>query len=199
MYRKLLLVSAATCAFAIPAAASAQGQVQEVIVTARKRQESALKVPVVETALPAEQLDRVQVKDLKDIAKLVPGLNLAQNTGALGTQVSLRGVGTSAINAGIDASIALNVDGLQITQGVAYGSALFDVGQVEVLKGPQALFFGKNSPGGVIAVRTADPTDRFELSARYGHEFQAQQARTEVIVSGPITEGLLARLSGLYD
>src|SRR5262249_51471222 len=141
----------------------------------------------------------LQTEDLKDVAKFVPGLALAASTGALGTQVSLRGVGTSAINAGIDASVALNVDGLQITQSLAYASAMFDVGQVEVLKGPQALFYGKNSPGGVISLRTADPTDKFEVIARYGHEFEAQENRSELIISGPVTDTLKLRLAGLYD
>ena len=171
----------------------------DIIVTARKRQESIFNVPVVETALPAERLERRVTVDLKDLAKIVPGLQLASANGILGTQVSLRGVGTSAINVGIDASVSLNVDGLQITQGTAYASAIFDLGQVEVLKGPQSLFYGKNSPGGVIALHTNDPTDRTEITARYGHEFEADENRAELIVSGPVSDTLKLRLAGLYD
>lgn len=197
-----LLLTTSACVSALIAATpvrAQENQLGEIIVTARKRQESILNVPVVETAISQQQLERLQTQDLKDVAKFVPGLALAASTGALGTQVSLRGVGTSAINAGIDASVALNVDGLQITQSLAYASAMFDVGQVEVLKGPQALFYGKNSPGGVISLRTADPTDRFEVIARYGHEFEAQEDRSELIISGPVTGTLKLRLAGLYD
>jgi iron complex outermembrane receptor protein len=197
-----LLLTTSACVSALIAATpvrAQEAQLSEVIVTARKRQESILNVPVIETAIGQQKLERLQTSDLRDVAKLVPGLSLAASTGALGTQVSLRGVGTSAINAGIDASVALNVDGLQITQSLAYASAMFDVGQVEVLKGPQALFYGKNSPGGVISLRTADPTDKFELIARYGHEFEANEDRTELIISGPVTDTLKLRLASMYD
>lgn len=171
----------------------------EIIVSARKRQETILDVPIVETAITQSQLENKQTMDLKDVSTLVPGLSLAQTLGASGTQVSLRGVGTSASNAGIDSSVALNIDGLQLTQGIAYSSAVFDLAQVEVLKGPQALFYGKNSPGGVISLRTADPTDKFELITSYGHEFEAGENREQLIVSGPVSSTLRLRLAAQYD
>src|SRR2546430_8717056 len=59
---------------------------------------------------------------------------------------------------------------------------MFDVGQVEVLKGPQALFYGKSSPGGVISLRTADPTDKFEVIARAGYDAEARERRGELIL-----------------
>src|ERR1700759_2487016 len=94
------LLTSSACLSALIAATPVRAQdaqLSEIIVTARKRQESILNVPVVETAIPQAQLERRQTQDLKDIATFVPGLALAQSTGALGTQVSLRGVGTSAI------------------------------------------------------------------------------------------------------
>jgi iron complex outermembrane receptor protein len=202
---KTSLLAATACVSAlIPAVAAAQaaqnpGQLQEIIVTARKRQESILNVPVVETAIPQQKLERLQTQDLKDLSTLVPGLSLGTAVLSVGTQVSLRGVGTSSLDAGVDQSVALNLDGLQLTQGLAYSAGMFDVGQVEVLKGPQALFYGKNSPGGVISIRTADPTDRFEVIARAGHEFYAQENRAELIVSGPVTDSLKLRLATMYD
>ncbi len=170
----------------------------EIIVTARKRQETILNVPVVATAIPQVQMERVQVLDLKDISKLVPGLTFAQTLGISGLQVSLRGVGTSATNVGIDASIALNIDGMQITQAIAYTSGMFDLGQIEVLKGPQALFYGKNSPGGVISLRSADPTNKLEVIARYGFEVEALEHQASVILSGPVSDSLKLRLSTQY-
>lgn len=169
-----------------------------VIVTARKRQESILHVPVIETAVPRSRLDLHQIQDLKGVAQHVPGLLLGQTLGVSGTQVSLRGVGSSALNSGIDASVALNVDGVQMTQALSFGSALFDVAQVEVLKGPQGLFYGKNTPGGVIAVRSADPGSSLEIEGRVGYEAEARERRGELIVSGPVSDKLRLRLSGLY-
>jgi iron complex outermembrane receptor protein len=180
----------------VSAPADAMG---EIVVTARKRQETILNVPVVATAIPQVQMERVQVLDLKDVSKFVPGLTFAQTLGISGLQVSLRGVGTSATNVGIDASVALNIDGMQITQAIAYTSGMFDLGQIEVLKGPQALFFGKNSPGGVISLRSADPTDKFEMITRYGYEFEALEHQASVILSGPVSDTLKLRLATQYD
>ncbi|MCB2079044.1 MAG: TonB-dependent receptor, partial [Novosphingobium sp.] len=70
-----------------------------------------------------------------------------------------------------------------------------DVGQIEVLKGPQSLFFGKSSPGGVISLRTADPTDEFEMIVRAGYEFEARERRADFIVSGPLSDGVKVRLA----
>jgi outer membrane receptor protein involved in Fe transport len=203
LVRGMLLATTgvAVLAFAPPVRAqNASGvALEEVIVTARKRQESILNVPVVENAIPQQQLERLQAKDLKDVAKLAPGLMLGDNVLSVGTQVSIRGVGTSELDPGVDASVSLSVDGLQLTQGLAYASGMFDVGQVEVLKGPQSLFYGKTSTGGVISLRTADPTSTPEIIARAGYEFESRQKEAQLIVSGPITDTLKARLAGYYS
>jgi iron complex outermembrane receptor protein len=203
--RAALVATACASAFMgfAPAHAQQAGsnatQLGEVIVTARKRQESILNVPVVESAIPQEQLQRYQTQDLKDIATLVPGIALGDSILSIGTQISIRGVGTTTFNPGIDQSVALNIDGLQLSQGLAYSSAFFDMQQVEVLKGPQALFYGKASPGGVISIRTADPTSKFEVIARAAHEFEADENQGEFIISGPLTDTLKGRLAAQYD
>jgi iron complex outermembrane receptor protein len=170
----------------------------EILVSARKRQESILEVPVVVTALPAEQLDRLQVTDMQDIPRLVPGLVLGGNLLSIGLQPALRGVGTSSSDPGVDQSVSLNIDGLSLGHGLAFTSGMFDLGQIEVLKGPQALFYGKSSPGGVISLRTADPTDQFEVITRGGYEFEGNETRGEVILSGPASDTLGVRFAGMY-
>lgn len=171
----------------------------EIIVTARKRNESILKVPVVVTAVTGDQLTTSQITTVTDLPRLVPGLVIAGNILSIGPQVTIRGVGTSSFDPGVDQSVSLNIDGLSLGQGLAFGSAMFDVGQVEVLKGPQALFYGKSSPGGVISLRTADPTDEFEVIASAGYEFVAREGRGELIVSGPLSPSFKARLSTMYS
>jgi len=186
---------------AVPALAAEEGASSggDIIVTARKRQESILKVPVVVTAVSAEKLNNVAINNVTDLPKLVPGLVIGGNLLSIGPQVSIRGVGTSSYDPGVDQSVSLNIDGLSLGQGLAFGSGMFDVAQVEVLKGPQALFYGKSSPGGVISLRTADPTDKLEVLLRGGYEIEAREARGEVIVSGPVTETLGARLAATYS
>src|SRR5690606_10265777 len=113
--------------------------------------------------------------------------------------VSIRGIGTTSLDPGIDQSVSLNIDGMQFTQGSAYSIGMFDMAQVEVLKGPQALFFGKNSPGGVVSIRTADPGDELEVMGSVGYEVKARTMRTEAVLSGPITDSLGLRLAGAYS
>jgi iron complex outermembrane receptor protein len=192
------LAAGPTLLCAVPAFAQQQ-QLQEVIVTARKRQESILNVPVIETAIPQETMQRLQVKDLKDVATLVPSLRFGDSFLSTGTVVSLRGVGTTAYDPGVDQSVALNIDGMPFGTGLAFMSGMFDVSQIEVLKGPQSLFYGKSAPGGVISIRTADPTNTPEIILRAGYEVEARDRRVEAIVSGPLTDTLKGRLAGFFD
>src|SRR5690606_17741141 len=129
MYRFFL--SAAIVGILLPPftvdARAQEADAGEIIVTARKREESILKVPVIATAIAQERLDRLAVTDFTDLPKLVPGLNMGQGIAGVGTSVSIRGVGTSAPDAGLDQSVSLNVDGMQITHGLAFQSGMFDV------------------------------------------------------------------------
>jgi iron complex outermembrane recepter protein len=171
----------------------------DIIVTARRRQESILKVPVVQNVLSADTLVKSQITDLTGVTMKVPGLFVSPGVNTIGTLISLRGIGTSSLDAGIDQSISLNIDGQQFSQGLVFKSGMFDLAQAEVLKGPQALFFGKNSPGGVIALTTADPGDSVEVIARASYEFEAREPRTELILSGPVSDTLGLRLAGSWS
>lgn len=199
---KYLFLSA-VCGMALLPAAQALAQEapsdSDIVVTARKRAESILKVPVVETALTQEELETHQVHDLYAIASRVPGFTLGESVGTVGMQVSIRGIGPTSQTATVDQSVSLNIDGLPLSQGFAYSAGMFDVAQVEVLKGPQPLFYGKNSTAGVISLRSADPTDRFELIGRAGYETEAHEKVGELIVSGPVSQSLKLRLATRYS
>ena len=177
---------------------SAAAQSSEIIVQARKRAESLLDVPVVASALDKAMIEKYQVQDLYSVTEHVPGFVLGEGIGTVGIQASIRGVGPTSQTATVDQSVSLVIDGMQLSQGFAFRAGMFDVGQIEVLKGPQALFFGKNNTAGVISLRGADPTDEFELNARGGYEFEADEKFGELIVSGPIADTLKARLAVRY-
>lgn len=193
-----IVVSTIATALAVNTA-PALADLEEVIVTARKREESIMKVPVVASVLGEAQLEAFETGDLYQITERVPGLNFSTGTLSFGAQISLRGVGTGSLVTTIDQSVSLNIDGMQMTQGLAYSAGIFDMAGVEVLKGPQSLFYGKASPGGVISIRTADPTDRAEIVLRHGYEFEAEENRTELILSGPVSDTLKLRLAGRYS
>jgi outer membrane receptor protein involved in Fe transport len=187
--------------FSLPTESRAQAanQIGEVIVTARKREESILNVPVIESVVSQAKLERLQVSDVRDLPSLVPGLGIGRGVNALGAQISIRGIGTIALDAGVDQSVAYNIDGMSIATGLALQSSLFDVGQTEVLKGPQSLFYGKSVTGGVLSMRTADPTNKVEIIARAAYEAESVTPRGELIVSGPVTDTLKLRLAGMYS
>lgn len=122
MRTRKILLSTVVASLALQAA-PASAELEEVIVTARKREESILQVPVVATALGQAQLSQFATGDLYAVANQVPGLLFGSGTGSFGAQVSLRGVGTATLNATIDQSVSLNIDGMQMTQGMARSGA----------------------------------------------------------------------------
>lgn len=177
------------------AASSDAVSLDAVTVSARKRKESVFEVPVIANVMTQEMLEKTKVDDLYSVATRVPSLLLGNGVTSSGTQVSLRGIGTTAINPTMDNSVSLNIDGLSLSQGAAYGLGMFDVGQIEVLKGPQSLFFGKNNTAGVISLRSADPTDEVERIVRIGYEYEAEEKTGELILSGPVNDMLKLRLA----
>jgi len=170
----------------------------DIVVTARRRAESVMNIPVVATTLNEEVLNDKAVTDIVALTTRVPALTSGNSVLSVGTQVSIRGVGTSVLDPGVEASAALNIDGMGLSQGLAYASGLFDLGQVDVLKGPQSLFFGKSAPAGVIAIRTADPGTNREIIVRGGYEFEARERRGDFIISGPVSDTLALRLAATY-
>lgn len=182
----------AGAAFAQAAGASED----EIIVTARKRDESLVDVPVAINALSARDIQRYATTDLTQIGQVVPQVIIARSSGAgSGASFIIRGIGSSQGDTGIEQTVSLNLDGIQLSRGRAVGQSFFDVEQIEVLKGPQALFFGKNSPGGVISVRSAGPTRSLEGYVRAGYEFRANERFVEGAISGPISDAFGYRVA----
>ena len=198
-YSNLISAAILTCVAVEATPAAAEMVLEEITVTARKRDESIMKVPVTTSVLGGETLDQYAITDVAGVADKTPGLNFSNGPTASGVLVSMRGIGTGTNNPAIDQSIAFVIDGMQFTQGLAFEMATMDMQQVEVMKGPQALFFGKAAPAGVISVRTADPSDEFEVKLRTGYEFEAQERMGEIVVSGPVTDTLGIRIAGQYS
>lgn len=195
--RNFLLAGVAT-SLLLPAA-PAVAQVDEIIVTARKREESILEVPVSVTALGGDELERFNTDDISALTARVPGLVLGEQSSNIGTQMGMRGITQAQSNSGSDQSTALVIDGLAMTQGVAYRSSLFDMEAVEVLRGPQNLFYGKNATAGVIAIRTRNPGDEVEMIASASYEFAGREKTGELIISGPVSNTFGLRFAGRFS
>ncbi|UZW58294.1 TonB-dependent receptor (plasmid) [Sphingobium sp. JS3065] len=170
----------------------------EIVVTARQRAETALTVPVAVTAVSGETIERQAASDISSIASLVPGLLVAPAPNPAGGTIALRGIASPSTNGLQDQAVAINIDGIQVSHATVLRTGLIDVASVEVLRGPQALFFGKNSPGGVISLRSADPKREFEASLLAGYEFYARSKYVEGMVSGPIADNVLLRVVTRY-
>lgn len=186
----------------IPAAAAmgegARAPIEEVVVTARRREETALSTPVVLTALSGDMLENGAIDNLTEVSELVPQLLIQDNASGFGGSISLRGVSSPTSSVAIDQAVSLVLDGVPVSYGGAVQLGFFDVQQIEVLKGPQALFFGKNATGGIISLESAGPTDQFESRVRASYETEADEVVGEFFVSGPLTETLGGRFAARY-
>ncbi|MDP1632546.1 MAG: TonB-dependent receptor [Caulobacter sp.] len=185
---------------ATPALAQDAGSVQaavveEVIITARKREETDIATPVSVTAMGAAQIDRQAIFNVYDLAQRLPTVTISNTGSGVGGTIFVRGIG-SAVTTGnsIDQSVSFDFDGVPISRGNVLRLGQYDLGQIQVMKGPQALFFGKNSPAGVIAFTSKDPTSEFELTTKLAYEPYANTTIGELVVSGPLTESLSGRL-----
>lgn len=171
----------------------------EIIVSARRRDERLLDAPVAITAVGGETLQNYNVTRVTDLATLVPSLITSKAASGSSASIFLRGVGSTALSAGFDQSVSFVVDGLPMSRGREISLPQYDIQRVEVLKGPQALFFGKNTTGGLISIVTNSPTDKFEGGVKAGYGFEAKEKYAEAFVSGPLSDTLRARIAGRYS
>jgi len=161
---------------------------EEVIVTARKREESVQDIPVNVSAMTEQQIRENDLTSLEKLAASTPNLNVGRASNGSGAQITLRGIGTSSTSIGIEQSVAVIVDGAYYGQGRVINEGFFDMARLELLKGPQALFFGKNATAGVVSMTTADPGEETEFLVRGYYEFEAEQVVGEFIASVPISD-----------
>ncbi len=190
----LLAIAAGQQAWA-QQAPPAEQQLEEIIVTGRLRAERLQDAPLAVTALSGATLQKQAISDVQGISKMVPLMVVGRQVSGSGASIFLRGVGSSSLSSGFDQSVALNLDGIAMTRGREIINTQYDLKQVEVLKGPQALFFGKNSTGGVVSMTTADPGKSFEAMVKAGYEFVADERYAEAMISSPLSDRLGVRLA----
>ncbi len=186
---------------------AAAGGLEEIIVTARKREESSQSIPVSVTAISEKMIVQRDITSIEKIAAATPNLSVGRASNGSGAQLTMRGIGSSSTSIGIEQSVAVVVDGAYYGQGRIIQEGFFDLKRVEVLKGPQALFFGKNATAGVISLTTNDPGSEREFVAKAGYEFKAHQYQGEFIASVPLSDTFGVRLAvrgskmdrGYYD
>ena len=156
--------------------------IEEVVVTARKKEESAQSVPVALTALNQEQLEILKFRDFNDLSVGIPNVAMDDIGTTKGTQnFSIRGIGINSSIASVEPAVAIVVDGVYM--GVSAGMVfdMFDLESIEVLRGPQGTLFGKNSTGGAILVNTALPGDEIKQKARVAFDGGGQGGNNSIV------------------
>ena len=177
---------------------SAQPMLEEVIVTARKRAESLMDAPLSVTAVSGRNMDDQGITNLAQLSSQVPGLNLGVT--AQTTSIYIRGVG-SGINKGFEQSAGMYVDGIYQARSRQFSMAMVDVQQVEVLRGPQSILFGKNTIAGAIKMESASPIlgDGFNGSLTADFEPDQDTTRGTAVFSGDMTDTLAGRVALRYQ
>ena len=206
VYVALLAMLAA--AFALPmsigvavaqqptAAAQEAGGLEEVVVTARKREEKMQDVPIAMSALSQTEVEHSFARDLKDIASMSPNLvidDTSQGPGGVAA-ITIRGIGVADVEKSFDPAIGVVIDGVFIGSNTGGILKSFDIASIEVLRGPQGTLFGRNTIGGVINVARSKPTGVMGGKVRVGYaDYKTFDA--EGIFNFPITDKLAAKLS----
>ncbi|WP_417230148.1 TonB-dependent receptor [Brevundimonas sp.] len=183
-------------AFGFAGAASAQSgptTVDDIIVTAQKREQNLQDVPIVVTTLSQESLQNAGVHDIKDLQILTPGMTVTSTQSEASTTVRIRGVGTVGDNPGLESSVGVVIDGVYRSRNSVGFGDLGEMSRIEVLKGPQGTLFGKNTSAGVINILTEAPSfvPGFNAELTSGNYGQIGMSAS---VTGPLSDTLAARL-----
>jgi iron complex outermembrane recepter protein len=181
------------------AALSDQDTLEEVVVTAQKREQNLQDVGVAVTAMSAEEVRQLGISDGKDIAKMVPGVVFASTAGgSIASNLTIRGVSQSDYSATQESPNSIYLDEIYLASPNAANFQFYDTERVEVLRGPQGTLFGRSSSGGLLNYFTKRPSREFEGFAEVG--FGAyQQKYLEAAAGGPLTDNVRGRLSARLE
>jgi len=187
---------AAPCHAATAAADASGSQLDEVVVTARKRSEALLDVPVAVSVVSGKALEAQGVQNLQQLSLNTPSFR--QSSGSVNPYIYIRGVGTGS-NASFEQAVGTFIDELYTGRGRQGLLPFFDMDRVEVLRGPQVLFFGNSTIGGAVAFTTRKPTQDLSADLLVSREFENQETIARGAVSIPLGDKAAVRIAGHYQ
>lgn len=190
-----LLLSALISALSLQPAITLAAQLEEVIVTASKREENLQDVSVAVTAISAAALRQSKIMQSEDLTALVPSLNLQKGMNPRSSSFNIRGIGTQSFSAAVEPSVSTVLDGVVMGRSGMAFTQLFDINRVEVLRGPQGTLFGKNASGGAIQFITEQPNDEFGVEVMTAI-IEDNEYRGQANINVPLSDRLAFRLSG---
>ena len=180
------------------AAAPRHAGLEEIIVTAQKREQTLQEVPISVSVVSTEFMKETSITDFRDLSLYVPGVSI-DNTAGNFVDIRIRGFGSPISNKAFEQSVGLVVDGIPYTRLQYWQSPLFDLERVEVLRGPQGTLFGKNTTAGLFNVVTKKPTDEYTgyVEAELG---ELADRHLESAIGGPIIRNFLNfRIAGIDE
>jgi iron complex outermembrane recepter protein len=191
-----IIICAVLSTGAIPLQVYAQGVLEEIIVTAQRREQSLQDVPVSLEVINGDDISRQGITNLRELSVFAPGL-IVQDKGEEQGLI-MRGAGSQSKNLALEQGVPTFIDGIHFGRASQVKNRFLDVQQVEVLKGPQPVYFGQNAGAGALNITTRKPGP--EWTARLKGEFGNFGSRAvEGAIGGPITDTLGIRVAGRYD
>lgn len=186
----------------MPVAVVAQSQsgrvIEEIIVTAAKRESPLQETAIAITALDADMLDMRGITGIEGLQFAVPNLVISHNSQSPVTYAYIRGIGSDQLVAGFDPGVAYHVDGIYVGQPSSMPGDFWDMERVEVLRGPQGTLYGRNSTGGSINVITRDPEETFDAVIDVtGGNYDYRRVRGAV--GGGLADGVSGRLAFIKE
>ena len=177
------------------AAQTGEPTLDVITVTAQSREKGLQDTPISISALPAEKIQDAAIQRTDDLQFYVPNLTFTET--GIGTNVFIRGLG-SGINQAFEQSVGTFVDGVNLPRAQQTRTPFLDLERIEVLRGPQAILFGKNAVAGALNITTAKPTDEFGGYLNASYEFADEEYIIEGAVNLPVSDRARMRVAGRY-
>jgi len=196
LQRAALLAALTIAAAAARAEEVPRREIEEIVVTAQKTEQSAQDVPISISTIDGEFMKDVGATNMQDLAPYIPNLTFSSDTDPALAQINIRGFGTNPLNAAFESSVGFAQDDLFFGRPSYVADAMFDIERIEVLRGPQGTLFGKNTVAGVFNTFSYGPSDHLTADIRAAGAFPAED-RLEAAVGGPLAKWLQARVAVL--
>jgi iron complex outermembrane receptor protein len=196
--KKALLATAISLATGT-GTALADGILEEVVVTAQKREQAITDVALTVTALNGDVARAMGIEDTRDVAMLATNVDIkGAGMADANPAITIRGIGMNNFNANNNPSVGIYLDEVFLASPAMINLSMMDVGRLEVLKGPQGTLYGRNATGGAVNIISAKPSREMDgfASLNVGNY---ETTKFEGAVGGPLTDTLSGRISGLYD
>ena len=191
--KRKVLISAISLALASPLVGAQM--LEEVLVTAQKREQTLKDVPISISAVSGKTLENRSIDDLASLSSSIPNFFISENQ--IDSTLSIRGV-TTGNNKGFEQSVAMYFDGISYGRSQLIRTPLVDLERVEVLRGPQPTLFGKNAIAGAINITSAKPTEEFEGKFSVSYESEHEESQALLVLSGPLSDTISARVAASW-